>query len=200
LEIASNQTNAIGIQVKTTKRTPEEELDEIEDAMDGLANEPATGIAQRNETAATIAAEGDAASMATGSNWGKDLDPEVRTAFADARVAEAAQRLTASSLASEDLVTANRKHWTKAANMAVLPTKWHVAKLEKDKQDDVTRGPCRECDFTSGKRWCWGVMGEPTCAPISIAMTCDKKNGKNVAPAFDATMCSSDGAPPQLPM
>ena len=141
---AGNKTNNTETRHANAPRpTAEEALNDMEDAMDSLANEPATGMAQRNETEAVIAAEEGTALKMASRTWGEDLDPDLRTAFADARVAEAeilspaaslhtTSASVAPSLTPDDLVTANKKHWTKAANMAILPPNWHAATSRND--------------------------------------------------------------------
>ena len=122
--------------IKKRPLTPEQALNDLEDAMDSLANEPATGMAQRKEAMTTFAAERHAERNQY--NRSRDLDKDMQTAFKDARHAEAEQvRSTTGTkllpsrpssvsgsdivLAPDDLVTANGKHWAEAKGMTVLP-------------------------------------------------------------------------------
>eukprot|EP00946_MAST-07B_sp_MAST-7B-sp1_P002965 g2965.t1 len=145
--ILGNRTRSVGNRTRTRRikkrpPTPEQALNDMENAMDNLANEPATGMAQRKEAMTTFAAERDA--ERDQDDRGNDLDKDIQTAFADVRHAEAKQlRSTTGSkpspsrpssvggsnivLAPDDLVTANRKHWAEAKGMTVLPPEWRVA-------------------------------------------------------------------------
>lgn len=115
------------------EQSPEDVLDEMETAMDNLSREPSIGISQRNETGSLKSNAADEQQTFSSKN-ATNLDPDLRRAFADARAAEAdfddsAPEVPSSfdkhgSLSTDDLVSANSKHWTEAGNMGELPANW----------------------------------------------------------------------------